>query len=169
MSALLVRAATPGDSRCIAEVHVQSWREAHTDQVPAALSARLDVELSARRWAARLRGETPRGADRLGDAWVAVVDGRIVGFSSAGMTRDADRPRTEAELYALYVLADHYGTGAGAALLHAAVGTGPASLWVLTANDRAIAFYAKHGFTPDVAARDDDRWGAPLRELRLTR
>lgn len=169
MSGLLVRAATPGDSRCIAQVHVQSWRESHTDHVPVALSERLDVDLSAQRWAARLRGETPPGAERLGDAWVATVEGRVIGFSSAGPTRDADRPQTEAELYALYVLAAHYGTGAGAALLEAAVAARSASLWVLADNARALAFYAKHGFTPDGASRDDDRWGGPLREMRLVR
>lgn len=169
MSELLVRAATPDDSRSIAHVHVQSWREAHIDQVPEALSEQLDVELSAWRWAARLRGETPPGAERLGDAWVAIVDGRVVGFSSAGPSRDADRPETDAELYALYVLAAHYGTGVGQALLEAAVGDRPASLWVLSENDRALAFYAKHGFAPDGASREDDRWGGPLRELRLTR
>ncbi|MDU0344806.1 GNAT family N-acetyltransferase [Microbacterium sp. KSW2-29] len=169
MSDLLVRAATPGDSRCIATVHVQSWREARTEQVPAALVEQLDVELSEWRWAARLRGETPRGGERLGDTWVALADGHVIGFSSGGPTRDADRPRSEPELYALYVLASHYGTGAGAALLEAAIGTGAASLWVLSDNERAIAFYLKHGFAPDGAVRTDGRWGGSLTELRLTR
>ncbi|MFF7682072.1 GNAT family N-acetyltransferase [Microbacterium sp. NPDC007973] len=169
MSDVHVRAATPGDSRCIAHVHVQSWCEARTAQVPGALVEQLDVELSEWRWAARLRGETPPGAERLGDAWVAVVDDRVIGFASGGPTRDADRPRSESELYALYVLASHYGTGAGASLLQAAVGTGAASLWVLSDNERALAFYAKHGFAPDGAARADERWGGSLTELRLTR
>lgn len=169
MSDVLVRAATPGDSRCIARVNVQSWREARTEQVPAALIEQLDVELSEWRWSARLRGETPRGAERLGDAWVALVDGRVIGFSSGGPTRDADRPRSEPELYALYVLASHYGTGVAAALLDAAIGTGTASVWVLSDNARAIAFYAKHRFIPDGTSRSDGRWGGALTEIRLTR
>lgn len=169
MSGVLVRAATPDDSRSIAQVHARSWGEAHAGLVPEALSERIDVDLAAWRWSARLRGATPPGGEPLGAAWVAVVDERIVGFSSAGPARDADLAPTGAELYALYVLAAHYGAGAGAALLEAAVGTGPASLWVLEDNPRALAFYAKHGFAPDGAVRDDDRWGGPLREMRLTR
>jgi GNAT superfamily N-acetyltransferase len=166
---LLVRAATPDDSRCIANVHADSWRESHAGHVPEALSDQLDVELSAWRWAARLRGETPPHGERLGDAWVAVHTDRIVGFASAGPARDLDLPRASVELYALYVLAAHHGTGVGAALLRAALGSGAAHLWVLADNRRARAFYAKHGFIPDGATRADDRWGGPLREVRLAR
>ncbi|MGN7186330.1 N-acetyltransferase family protein [Microbacterium enclense] len=169
MSPVLVRAATPDDSRCIANVHVISWRESHAGHVPDALSDLLDVELAASRWAARLRGETPPDAERLGDAWVALRANRIVGFSSAGPARDADLAGKVSELYALYVIAAHHGTGVGAALLDAALGSGAASLWVLADNPRARAFYGKHGFVPDGVTRRDDRWGAPLHEVRLRR
>ncbi|MCJ1706303.1 GNAT family N-acetyltransferase [Microbacterium sp. VKM Ac-2923] len=169
MSPVLVRPATPDDSRCIASVHVRSWNESYIGRVPEGLSDLLDVELSAWRWATRLRGEKPPDAERLGDAWVALRNDRVVGFSSAGPARDADLTESVVELYALYVLAAHHGTGVGAALLQAALGPGSASLWVLADNPRARAFYAKHGFAPDGAARVDDRWGGPLREVRLTR
>ena len=84
-------------------------------------------------------------------------------MASGGPTRDADRPRSEPELYALYVLASHYGTGVAAALLDAAIGTGTASVWVLSDNARAIAFYAKHRFIPDGTSRSDGRWGGALK------
>lgn len=165
MSLLRVRPAIATDSRCIATVHVQSFREAHTGHVPTALSDALDVDVSSDRWARRLRGETPEGADRLGATWVALADERIIGFASSGPTRDADLPRTDVELYAIYVIADHWGTGAGAALLRAAM-DGPGSVWVLRENPRAHAFYAKHGFRPDGSTRRDDRFGEPVHEVR---
>lgn len=169
MTGVHVRAAAPGDGRSIAHVHAQSWGEAHRGRVPEALSALVDVEVAAQRWSARLRGETPSGGERLGPAWVAVVEGRIVGFASAGPSRDDDLEEGARELYALYVIADHYGTGAGAALLEAALGAAAGSAWVLRDNPRAHAFYAKHGFSPDGATRRDDRFGEPVHEMRLVR
>ncbi|WP_154096204.1 GNAT family N-acetyltransferase [Microbacterium testaceum] len=169
MTVLSVRSARPADGRRIAQVHVRSWTEAHAGTMPRSLSDALDEDLSAWRWEVRLAGGTPAGAERLGDAWVADVDGRVVGFASAGPARDADLPADQRELYALYVLAQHHGTGVGPALLEAALGGEPASLWVLDGNDRAVAFYLKHGFRPDGARRDDDRWGDPLHQVRLSR
>lgn len=169
MSAYAVRVAVADDGPGIARVHVQGWHEAYTGRVPDALLARMDVVVSSARWTARLRGDVPAGGEPLGQTWVAVHGGEIVGFASAGPCRDPDRPASGAELYALYVLAAHYGTGAGAALLDAALQGAAASLWVLDDNPRARAFYAKHGFRADGATRDDARGGASLHEVRLTR
>ena len=72
----------------------------------------------------------------------------IVGFADAGTGRDDDMPG-ELELYSIYTLQRTHGTGLGDALLKAALGNFPAYLWVLEANARARAFYAKNGFQPD--------------------
>ena len=72
----------------------------------------------------------------------------IVGFADAGTGRDHDLPG-EFELYSIYTLRRTHGTGLGVALLKAALGDLPAYLWVLEANARARAFYAKNGFRPD--------------------
>ena len=169
MTAVTVRPAVADDGLAIARVHVQSWHEASRGRVPESLLDRLDITSSSRRWAARLRGEIPPGGQPGGQTWVAVTGGTVVGFASAGPCRDPDRSTADLELWALYVLAAHYGTDAGAALLDAALGAEPATLWVLDDNPRARAFYAKHGFEPDGATRDDARWGETLHEVRLIR
>ncbi|MDQ1082892.1 MULTISPECIES: GNAT family N-acetyltransferase [Microbacterium] len=169
MTSLLVRRATPEDSRCIAHVYVRSWNETLAGLVPDAVSDLLDLELSAWRWSVRLRGGTPPDAEQLGDTWVGVRADRIIGFSSAGPSRDTDHSTSVLEVYALYVLAAHHGTGVGEALLRAAIGAEAACLWVLMNNPRAHAFYAKQGFAPDGATRVDERWETPICEVRLAR
>lgn len=169
MTDVLVRPALPADGPSIARVHVRGWREAHTGHVPSALLDGLDVAASTRRWSARLRGDFSEETEPLGQSWVASVGDEVVGFASAGMARDLDLPATDEELYALYVIADHYGEGIGSALLDAVLGPGAVTLWVLADNPRAHAFYAKHGFRPDGVTRTDCRWGEPLREERWAR
>lgn len=161
-----VRRATADDAAAIARVQVQGWHEAYTGRMPQAILDGMDAERSAAGWGravAALQGAAGGGI------WVAERDGEIVGFASSGPGRDDDAVPGRIELFAIYVLAAHYGTGAGAALLDAAVGDAPASLWVLADNPRAQAFYAKHRFAPDGAVKDDDRWGEPVRELRMVR
>jgi GNAT superfamily N-acetyltransferase len=164
-----VRAAVPGDERGIAEVHVRSWHEAYTGVVAQDLLDRMDVDRREREWRRHLDHEAPPGGEPLGATWVAEAGGRVVGFATSGPGRDPDRTRADLELYALYVLAAHYGTGTGAALLEASLADRPTSLWVLEESPRAQAFYAKHRFEPDGARRTDRRFGAPIEEIRLVR
>ena len=53
------------------------------------------------------------------------------------------------ELYAINVLRRAHGTGLADELMAHAIGDRPAYLWVLDRNDRAIAFYRRHGFTDE--------------------
>jgi ribosomal protein S18 acetylase RimI-like enzyme len=39
------------------------------------------------------------------------------------------------------------------------VGDGPATLWVVRGNQRAVAFYQRHGFRADGTAKWDERTG----------
>lgn len=48
-----------------------------------------------------------------------------------------------------------HGRGVGHALLHEAIGTAPAYLWVLDGNDRAIRFYERQGFRLDGATKTE--------------
>ena len=167
MTAVAVRRAVPADAAAIAHVHVRGWHEAYTGRMPQRILDRLDTaRLTRVRSELLLREES--GADARGATWVAVSGGEVVGWASSGPSRD-DPPATALELYAIYVLAASYGSGAGQRLLDAAVGDGPASLWVLDDNPRARAFYARNGFHPDGAAKDDTRWGDAIREVRLVR
>ena len=165
MREVTVRRAGPGDAPDVARVQVTGWHEAYTGRMPQSILDRLDVERSTGWWRRVIMGETD--GEVSGEVWVAEREGVVIGFASAGASRDHD-PH-ERELYAIYVLAEHYGSGAGQALLDAAIGRSAASLWILQDNPRARAFYERNGFRSDGSVKDDDRWGDPVREERLVR
>ncbi|HEX5857033.1 MAG TPA: GNAT family N-acetyltransferase [Microbacterium sp.] len=168
MPEFAIRAARSEDAPGIARVQVQGWREAYTGRMPQSIIDDLDTDRATGNW----RGAIERAADP--DAaglglWVAEAGGDIIGFVCAGDGRDEDAPSGRREIFAIYVLAAHYGTGAGQALMDAAIGDAAASLWVLEDNPRARAFYRRNRFEPDGAVKDDDRWGEPVHEVRLVR
>jgi GNAT superfamily N-acetyltransferase len=158
---LEVRAARVEDARGIGEVHVQGWREAYPHLVPAPSLARLSVEQRAMRWAELIPATTP-------DVWVATDADRVVGWATASIGHAAEAPR-DLELEGLYVLASHYGSGVGQALLDAALGLAPAFLWVAAGNPRARAFYTRNGFVPDGVTSSHPLAGIPVDVVRLVR
>jgi ribosomal protein S18 acetylase RimI-like enzyme len=166
MTGLSVRRAVPDDAADIARVRVRSWREAYTGRMPQAILDGLDERRNAEGWGRILRGEYPNPQ---GTIWVGLAGDEVVGFASSGPGRDDDAVPGRVELYAIYVLADHYGSGLGRMLLDAAIGDSAASLWVLADNPRAQSFYRRNGFAPDGEVKLDDRWGDPVREIRLVR
>ncbi len=99
----------------------------------------------------------------------ACLGGRRAGrcFAWTAPSRD-EPPVRELELVGLYLLAAHHGTGLGQDLLDAALGERPASLWMAEDNPRAVAFYARSGFTPDGARKVEPSW-EDLAEVRLVR
>jgi ribosomal protein S18 acetylase RimI-like enzyme len=167
MGEVTVRRAGEADAPEVARVQVTGWHEAYTGRMPQSILDSLDLDRSTRWWHAIIAGHEP--LDAPGEVWVAECDGMVIGFASAGDSRDEDTAPGERELYAIYVLAEHYGRGAGQALLDAAIGRAAASLWVLEDNPRARAFYERNGFRTDGSAKDDDRWGEPVREVRMAR
>ncbi len=157
------RPATPADAAACALVHHTAWVETYSDLLPASFWETATLEARTQRWTRWLDAGTP--------VTVAEAGGRVVGFAIAGPARADGRhePVRAHELYALYVLAAHHGTGAGQALLDAVLPPGtPAQLWVAEANPRARAFYARNGFAPDGATAVDDHVGG-LAEVRLVR
>ncbi|SNC73717.1 Ribosomal protein S18 acetylase RimI [Kytococcus aerolatus] len=136
----------PEDALPWAHAHVAIWREAYADLLPAALLEGLDAEGSVparREIADRLDAEGP-GPDLPDTVIARCADGTVAGMCTAGLRRD-DLP-TELELHALNVAAPWRGTGLAERLVEAVLPPGPASLWVLEGNDRAIAFYRRLGF-----------------------
>ncbi|WP_169325206.1 GNAT family N-acetyltransferase [Cellulomonas fimi] len=136
----LLRPGVPADAQAIAEFQTASWREAYQGLVPQRYLDRVTVQDRAERWHHRLATGSRRVA-------VAEDDGVVVGVASWGRVITPDVPPLE--LMSIYVAAELRGTGLAAELLHAAVGTSPAHLWVFAENWRAQAFYAKHGFRHD--------------------
>lgn len=158
-----LRQATPEDAEAVVLMHTL----AHEECYPHLLSAEF---FRRRRASIRERVERRRASLATGEPRILALDAdnELVGFADAGPGRDDDGPETM-ELYSLYTLRRTYGTGLGAALVSAAVGSGPAYLWVVENNPRALAFYLKQGFRPDGKRNTlPPEWEA-LPEIRLVR
>jgi GNAT superfamily N-acetyltransferase len=158
---LTVRAAALDDAAGIARVHIQAWRECYAHLLPAAALAGLEQGPREARWRRNIAAATS-------EIWVSCHGTDIVGWASAGDGREDDGP-TLRELQGIYVLASHYGSGAGQLLLDAAVGSGAAYLWIAENNPRASAFYTRNGFIPDGATGSHELAGTPVRIFRMVR
>jgi ribosomal protein S18 acetylase RimI-like enzyme len=162
VSVVTVRRALPDDAAAMAATTVRCWQETYRgvmrDDVlddPGLLGAR------ERMWTEVLTDERYR------DNRVAVAErgAEVVGLAMSGPPLDVDAPWPR-QLYVLYLLAAHHGSGAGRALLEAVVAPEePAGLWVADPNPRAQAFYRRHGFVPDGTTKVED----DVRHLRMVR
>lgn len=137
----------------LATVAAHTFSLACPPSVPAeSVASFVDANLSAERFAAYL-------ADPDRAVLTARHDGRIIGYAmlvrGVGADPDVHRAveiRPAAELSKLYLLPDHHGTGAAAALMELALDTagrwGARCVWlgVNQGNQRAQRFYAKSGF-----------------------
>ena len=158
---MIVRPAEPGDARRLGEIHVETWRATYVGVVPQELLDSLSVDARERQWAEWI--PDPRTA-----AFVAELDDRVVGFVNVGPS--FSEPGV-GELYAIYVVPDAHGTGAGPALIEAGVDWlaerwSEAILWVATENPRARRFYERHGWVVDGERVDDVLPNAPVPETR---
>jgi GNAT superfamily N-acetyltransferase len=157
-----VRPALAQDAAAIAAVRVAAWRAAYGPHLPANVWGEFGANSEAR-FARTL-------ADGTLLALVALTDDRVIGYAFYGAARDDDLADGTGEIYAIYVHPDAWSTGAGRALMAAALdalGDVPVALWVLTVNERARRFYTIAGFTPDGAEKLADMLGdVKLPELR---
>src|SRR5688500_10001635 len=97
----------------MAHVIVRSWQETYRGLMPdAVLDDPNFRSVRERFWTAVLTEERYR-ANRVA---VAELDGEVIGVAMSGPPLD-DEPAWARQLYVLYVLAAHHGTGAGPALL----------------------------------------------------
>ena len=166
---IAVRPAGPDDAATIARLHVDSWRATYRGIVDDAYLDALDVRARSAVWDERLADPAP--AMR---TLVAETDGRVVGFATTGPSRDDDAAPRTAEVQAIYVTPDAWGTGAGRALMNAAIDVlGGAydrvTLWVLQDNTSARRFYERAGFTADGATTTARIGDADLPEVRYAR
>jgi ribosomal protein S18 acetylase RimI-like enzyme len=140
-------------------VHVQVWREAYAGLMPDDYLAALDPTAGPRRWRQRL--ESSEACWRL-----ARDETGIVGLATSGPGRDHDAP-VPLELYAINVLRRAHGTGLADDLLGHVIGRRAAYLWVLEGNERAMAFYRRHGFADDGGRKPEPDTGTV--EIRMAR
>jgi ribosomal protein S18 acetylase RimI-like enzyme len=162
-----VRHARVQDAPAIGRVHVHAWQAAYRGQMPDDYLDGLRPEERAASWARGLRREPDRDA-----MLVAEDNGHLVGFALVGPAQD---PVGAGQLYAINVDPDHWGKGAGRALLAAAqaelvrLGYTEAVLWVLPGNARARRFYELAGWADDAAQRTGEAWGVEFTEMRYRR
>lgn len=152
-----VRRARVDDAEAISAVRIATWRTAYAHLLSAEFLAAMP-ETSAM-WRSVIERDRP--------IWVAETEGRVFGIAAAREAQGEDAVRAR-ELALLYVLEEFHGTGAGQALIDAALGDEPAQLWVAEDNPRAIAFYRRNGFAPDGTRKIDDEFEG-LAEIRLVR
>ena len=162
---MIIRAATPYDVPEITRIHVRGWQVAYRGHMPEAYLAALKPSDRAAFWSGRVTAHDIT-------VLVAVQSISLLGFCSLMPARDDDASSRTAEIAALYVDPDHWRSGVGGSLIRAAFaaadtrGFGEITLWVLSANSAACAFYESFGFAPDGQTKTDTRLGFPLYEER---
>lgn len=157
-----LRVLTAGDAAVISPIHVQVWRDTYAGLMPGPVLDGLDVERTASRWRDWLSGDDPPRVLGAFDP----ANGALAGWICVGAARDEGAPATT-ELWVLNVESGHRGTGLAHELMHRELADGPAYLWVVEGNERAVAFYRKHGFELDGHVRVQEDEGA--RDLRMVR
>ena len=156
-----IRTADSRDAGAIAAVHVASWRTTYAGIVPSAFLDSLNVEDRTRRWE-----EIFATQDSL--FFVAEDEAGIFGFVNGGMIRQPIAGY-DAELYALYLLRERQGQGAGRALFRSLAGAlvsqnlSSMVVWVLAQNP-TVGFYRRMGGI-QVAEQKIEIAGVELEEL----
>jgi len=140
-------------------VHVRTWQAAYEHVFGAERLAAIDHT--------RRRTLAER-AIASGNVAVAEENGKVVGFVSVGPSTDVDG---EGELFAIYVLPEAWGSGAGAGLMAAARDAlreryATSILWVLEDNPRARRFYEREGWALDGGRKEDELLGVAVAEVR---
>ncbi|HEV2376067.1 MAG TPA: GNAT family N-acetyltransferase [Streptosporangiaceae bacterium] len=165
-SEITIRRAEITDAVQIARVHVDSWRAAYAGLMPDDVLASLSVERRAEGWRHLLAARPPHCG------LIAIRGSTAVGFAYVGPCRDEGCPADAGELMAIYVRPDAWGNGWGAVLHRAALSGLSAAhfpvavLWVLEANARAHAFFARQGWSLDGARRGEEYRGTTLQVVR---
>ena len=143
-----------------------AWREAFVPILPPQFRM-FDPEVFAPRLAESIGSEGVRSV-------LASEAGRPVGWVTYGANRDADADSSTGEVRAIFVHPGAWRHGVGAALLTTALeglggmGYDCATLWSFADNDRANAFYERHGFSRD-GGEQRREFSAGALEVRLRR
>ncbi len=112
---MTIRDATVEDARALAELHVETWRQAYAGLIADAYLDSLSVEKRATAWRQIIE-------HRVTETRLHEVDGELAGFASYGRFRRADgTDENAAELLAIYSLQAHQGSGLAHRMMHQAL------------------------------------------------
>lgn len=167
MSEWVIRPPLNHEAEAIAHLHASVWREAYAGLMDADLLRDLDEAARVRRWQTTISQLDDGGVSSVGRrVAVAFVEERPVGLVEVAPSADAGS-WWPTELLSLNLDAAWYGKGLAQELVEMTLGRDDACLWVLTGNQRAIAFYRKLGFELDGVEQYDDVWRCT--DLRMVR
>ena len=160
MTGVVVRTAGPDDLDAVVAVFLGCWRSSYAGTLPPSLVASMSDDAARSLWSRALTTPGRRVS-------VAELDGQVcgvVGFEAEG---------EDGWVHSLYVAPSAQGSGLGSRLLAyataelATAGCRRGLLWVFTGNAPSVAFYARHGWTPDGSERVEEAFGE--NEIRLSR
>ncbi|MFE4330353.1 GNAT family N-acetyltransferase [Streptomyces sp. NPDC056831] len=167
---VLLRDMTVDDCEAVARVRVRGWQAAYAGLMPQSHLDAMDITEDA---------ERRRGFFAEGSPVVNVVAERaglgVIGWACYGPYRENGRRLARGELYAIYVLPEQIGAGAGRALMAqvltraTADGFPDLALWVLKENAPARRFYERSGFRLDGAEEPFEVDGVLVPEVRYVR
>jgi GNAT superfamily N-acetyltransferase len=142
-----IRSATPADAVVVARLNAGLFAEDSARHDPA-MDQGWPAREGARYFAELLGGDRAAG-------WLALDADTPIGYAAGRLAGPADvRPVVRADLESIFVVADRRGDGVGAALVAEFArwarsrGADELSVTAYAANERAVAFYARHGFAP---------------------
>jgi GNAT superfamily N-acetyltransferase len=139
---MTIRTADSHDAAAIASVQVSSWKTTYRGIVPDAFLDSMNADERTSRWQELI-------ASTEATFFVSEDEAGIFGFATGGKIR---QPITgyDAELYAIYLLQERQGQGAGRALFRSLAsallskGLTGMTVWVLEQNP-AVGFYRRVG------------------------
>lgn len=162
-----IRRAEPEDAATVGQIHVESWNVAYRGLMPDAFIAQTDLAYRTQFWAKRI-------ADREWPVFMIDDEGRSVAFCQMIPSPDPDDdPQRVGHITSLHVLPNLRGRGYGRTLLDLVRaefkrrGFAELTLWVLTENHPARAFYERYGFTLDDVTRTYPKTQVPEVRYRI--
>ncbi|WP_282685466.1 MULTISPECIES: GNAT family N-acetyltransferase [unclassified Streptomyces] len=167
---VMIRDMRLDDCGAVATIRVRGWQHAYRGLLPQPYLDAMDI--------AEETGQRRRYFEERGEAVNVVAqqpDGTVTGWACVGPHRAEDHGLPGCELYAIYVLPEHIGTGTGRALLTeltaraTAAGHADMTLWVLRENAPARRFYERAGFRPDGGEDTFLAGGTLVTEVRYVR
>ncbi len=169
MSSYQVRPATIRDAKAIATIHAQTSHAANQGIVPDDQLSSMSIDKRQAFWREAIEYAEPQ-------VQVALLGDEMVGFVGFDRSRDKGTPSTTGEIWALYVLPEHWNKGAGVALWDAAndglkeEGCTKVTAWVPLRNERALRFFEQAGFKREMTSLKTVPVGtARIEEIRLKR
>ena len=146
-------------------MRVRTWQSAYAHVFPAEQLESLAADTNLDGWRRVITEPFPHM-----HALVAEVAGAVAGFAHLGESRGEEGH--VGELFAIYVLPEASGAGAGRALMAETLARlraeefAEAILWVLEDNLRTHRFYELAGWQRDGGVKEEEWLGTHVRELR---